>query len=400
MNKLKLLLVLIVVSIAFYASYNTYCYFFDYSIPRIEIAGIESEKYYKGEIVSVISLHDDYKVQEVNVLLDGNPLGNQERIGKADFEYQLVLPTKSLSDGLHALQIEVVDGSYNKNKSTKETMFFVDNKPLHAAFVKTDTDFKVFQGRTLHLQFQVSKDVKKATIEVLGQIYDCCSESPRSKVYECFVPIACEETPNEYLFSINVADEVGNTLTLQNKFQIVAYPFKKQQINVSDEKIQKEAEGARTHEDFEKTIQELTDASPHKKLWQGQFIAPTDVKNIGAEFGIQRTSQQRGRYIHQGLDVLNAPRSVVWASQSGVVVLKDRFEISGNTVVIDHGCGILSMFFHLEEFAKIEEGDEIKKGNPVGKIGNTGYATGYHLHWEMRINNIPVDPLQWTKNDF
>ena len=91
------------------------------------------------------------------------------------------------------------------------------------------------------------------------------------------------------------------------------------------------------------------------------------------------------------------PRSVVWAPQDGIVVMKDRFAPSGNTVIVDHGLGILSLFYHLEDFADIEVGQKILQGNPLGTIGKTGFATGYHLHWEMRINNTPVDPLQWIK---
>ena len=91
------------------------------------------------------------------------------------------------------------------------------------------------------------------------------------------------------------------------------------------------------------------------------------------------------------------PRSVVWAPQDGIVVMKDRFAPSGNTVIVDHGLGILSLFYHLEDFADIEVGQKVAQGNPLGTIGKTGFATGYHLHWEMRINNTPVDPLQWVK---
>ena len=69
-------------------------------------------------------------------------------------------------------------------------------------------------------------------------------------------------------------------------------------------------------------------------------------------------------------------------------------------MVLDHGYGVLSMFFHLEDFADIQVGQKVRKGNPIGTLGKTGYATGYHLHWEMRVNNIAIDPMQWTKANF
>ncbi len=98
--------------------------------------------------------------------------------------------------------------------------------------------------------------------------------------------------------------------------------------------------------------------------------------------------------------MISAPKSVVWASQAGTVVLKERFAFNGNTIVIDHGHGILSLYCHLDDFAQISVGDRIAQGNPIGTLGKTGYASGYHLHWEMRVNNIQVDPMQWTKPAF
>ena len=151
---------------------------------------------------------------------------------------------------------------------------------------------------------------------------------------------------------------------------------------------------------LEQRIAQLVTQSPSKKLWKGMFIVPAAHSGFSCSFGEIRTTQEKGRYTHDGLDVLALPKSVVWATQDGKVVLKDRYEYSGNTVIVDHGLGVFSLFFHMDNFADINEGDMVKKGNPIGTVGKTGYATGYHLHWEMRIGNIPVDPLQWTKHDF
>jgi murein DD-endopeptidase MepM/ murein hydrolase activator NlpD len=124
------------------------------------------------------------------------------------------------------------------------------------------------------------------------------------------------------------------------------------------------------------------------------------MRGISTEFGTIRITQERGKYQHNAIDLLAPPRSVVWAAQDGVVVIKNRYAHSGNTVGIDHGCGVISLYFHLEDFANIEIGDSIKKGSPLGKEGTTGYSNGYHVHWELRVMNIAVDPMQWTKPDF
>ena len=104
---------------------------------------------------------------------------------------------------------------------------------------------------------------------------------------------------------------------------------------------------------------------------------------------------------HKGLDLANTPKQCCMGRQDGIVVHKERYAFTGNTVVIDHGWGVLSLFFHLDSFANIKVGQKISKGNPIGTLGKTGYATGYHLHWEMRVkNNVQVDPIQWTKANF
>ena len=132
------------------------------------------------------------------------------------------------------------DSSFNKNKSVLEHSFYVDNIPLQAAFVRSDSDYKVFQGSTLHMQFQVNKEIKEAKVHALAHSYDCFPESKDSSIYECFMPISCEEAPNEYLFNVDMVDKVGNTLSLENKFQVVLFPFKKQTLQVSAEKVEEE----------------------------------------------------------------------------------------------------------------------------------------------------------------
>lgn len=381
-------------------AWNFYTYFFDTGAPVFTIGGIHDGVTCAGDVTCTITGSDEYRVADLSIFIDGKPVAQKFKVGKKQFEHSFTIPTKSMPNGPHTLKVELTDGSYNKNKAVQELKFIVDNQPLQAAFVKVEDNNQVFQGRTLHLQFQVNKEIAGARVHALSQVYDAFPESPNSSIYECFIPVKCEETPNEYLASVEITDKVGNMLTLETKFQVVAYPFKKQTVTLNEEKIKKEAELGKSNAIFEALLQEAVKNSPKQKLWQGPFYSPIDIKSVSAEFGAQRTTQEKGRYVHQGIDLTNSPKSVVWADQDGIVVVKDRFQESGNTVVIDHGCGVLSLFMHLDSFADIEVGKQIKKGNPIGKLGMTGYANGYHLHWEIRVKNIPVDPMQWVKNNF
>ena len=368
--------------------------YFDNAVPIVVIKGIESDAFYAGELSCSI---DSSRTGEVSMWLDDKPLVNHFKVSKHDASCPFIIPTNSLVDGKHLLKVLFTDNSFYRNKVTIERTFNVDNILLKAAIVTTDSEFKVFQGRTLHVQFQANKPLRLAKIMALSGEYICPAESKGSLIYEAFVPIACEEKPNEYLFSIEAADHVGNISRLESKFQVLAYPFKKQSIVIDPAKIKEEDNLGKTPQELQNVIDCLTEQSPQDKLWRGAFCTPIDIQRITCDFGTIRTTQHKGRYVHKALDVINAPKSIVWSTQDGIVVAMDRFSSSGKTVIVDHGLGLLSLFFHLDEFAKIAVGQRIAKGSPVGTIGKTGEATGYHLHWEMRLANIQIDPMQWTR---
>lgn len=387
-------------TIFFFVGWKSYHYFFDTHSPELLVLGITDNHFYADDVQCVLNAHDDYKVADISVWLDGKLLINKFKINATSCEHPFFIATRTLSNGSHILKAEVTNGTYRQEKTIKEIPFIVDNTPLQAAFIRPESEYKVFQGRTLHIQFQVNKEIKSTWINTLSHRYPAFQESKNSPIYEAYIPIECEETPNEYLLTVEVSDYVGNTMNLETKFQIVAFQFKKQNLHVDPAKAQEEKEAGLAAAQLERDLEQLVPNSPQQKLWQGIFYPPIDIKSISTEYGTIRTTQERGRYAHKAVDILNTPKSVVWATQDGIVVIKNRYGHSGNTVVIDHGFGIFSLFYHLDNFADIAVGDKIKRGNPLGTLGKTGYASGYHLHWEMRVCNIPVDPMQWIKPNF
>ncbi|MFQ6000830.1 MAG: M23 family metallopeptidase, partial [Anaerolineae bacterium] len=80
---------------------------------------------------------------------------------------------------------------------------------------------------------------------------------------------------------------------------------------------------------------------------------------------------------------------------SGRIALAEELTVRGKTVIIDHGLGVHTGYFHLSEIAVVP-GQEVERGTLIGYVGSTGLATGAHLHWEMRIGEIGVDPTEWT----
>ncbi|MFH1644025.1 MAG: M23 family metallopeptidase [bacterium] len=356
--------------------------------------------HYSGNVTCFIKSDNDYKVDEISILLDGQPFAfATKRVRAKKFEIPFNMETEQFENGRHVLEIEAADSSYHRNKSKDKWNFNVDNKPLKSSLL--DSEFKIDQGRTLHVKFQANKEIEKARAKFLGEFYNFYPESKNSNLYECFIPLECEDNEGEHLLEAEILDHVKNCVKLAANVKINKYDFPRQKgFSVAKEKLDDEKEVSMNSKILWDALDKWLKDSPKEKLWTGPFELPTVVQWIATPYGEIRTTPERGRYLHKAVDIANMPGGVVWASQNGKVIIKDRFLMSGNTVVLDHGMGVFSHYYHLNDFADIEVGDIVKKGNPIGKIGMTGYATGPHLHWGLYVNNIAVDPLQWTKKTF
>lgn len=394
-------LIVLFLALGLWLGWKTYNYYLDDTQPNVDIVGFTENFYHAGDLALTIKGSHSYKVSRMSVWLDGKPLHVDYKIGKSSFERPLQIPTSQLANGKHSIKISLLSGTRQSRTVEREYEFFVDNLPLHAGFVEKDHQFKVFQGRTLHIQIQTNKVIKKAVVATLSKEFACVQENENSTIYECFIPVGCEETPNEYPFVVTVEDYIGQRSILDGALQVMAFPFKKQVLHKIDPAVfEAEKQQGKPQQEFSDLMERAARESMPKKLWHGSFYVPLNMTAITCDFGVRRVSQERGFYIHAALDLVGPSKCVVWADADGIVICKDRYEITGNTVAIDHGCGVISFMCHLDNFAQIEVGKPIKRGQPVGKMGKTGYATGDHLHWELRVNNVQIDPMQWTKNDF
>ncbi|MBW1862211.1 MAG: M23 family metallopeptidase, partial [Deltaproteobacteria bacterium] len=112
-------------------------------------------------------------------------------------------------------------------------------------------------------------------------------------------------------------------------------------------------------------------------------------------FGRRSIINDQPRSPHSGVDLKGKRGTPIKAANNGKVALTGNHFFSGKSVVIDHGGGIQSMYFHLDKIMA-KEGQTIIKGQVIGLVGSTGRSTGPHLHWGMRVNGARVDPLMLT----
>ena len=143
-------------------------------------------------------------------------------------------------------------------------------------------------------------------------------------------------------------------------------------------------------QDKELKSQVFQAVSPERE-WQGAFAAPVQAPTSDV-FGVQRVFNGTVQSTHQGLDFRVTTGTPVEAVNRGKVLLARPLFFEGNCVILDHGQGLLTLYLHLSEF-NVKEGETVEKGQQIGMSGGTGRATGPHLHYEFRIDNVHQNPL-------
>jgi len=199
--------------------------------------------------------------------------------------------------------------------------------------------------------------------------------------------------PGAHPWSIVATDGEGRAVEVSGYLVVTAAEFPIQYIDLPPE-----AEGLLDPELVQTEwarVKALYLQVTFSKLWQGRFLVPVEGE-VSSLFGTRR-SYEGGPVAsyHMGVDYAAPEGTPVVAANSGHIALAEELTVRGKTVIIDHGLGIHSAYFHLSGIAVVPE-QEVEGGTLIGYVGSTGLATGPHLHWEVRIGEIGVDPTEWT----
>jgi len=139
------------------------------------------------------------------------------------------------------------------------------------------------------------------------------------------------------------------------------------------------------------TTKKLFAVTTREKFWEGNFLKPVPG-GVTSPFGRKNFVNGQPRSPHSGVDLRGAVGTPVKSPAAGKVILTDDLYFAGNTVMIDHGFGMISYFCHLSEI-KVQSGDMVSRGELLGLVGSTGRVTGPHLHWTVKLLGLRVDPL-------
>ncbi len=186
-------------------------------------------------------------------------------------------------------------------------------------------------------------------------------------------------------------DILANGSVLKKSIEVVKKEYEVQRLTLPKDMVELSPENEARVAQEQKRMAAIW---PHEngRSWTGDFINPLEGEII-TPFGVRRIINNVPKSPHTGIDVAGKKGAKIHAPNGGVVVLVDKQFFSGTSVVLDHGQGIYTMFFHLSRVL-VKRGQTVRKGDVIALVGSTGRATGPHLHWGVRIQGARVDPLE------
>jgi murein DD-endopeptidase MepM/ murein hydrolase activator NlpD len=150
--------------------------------------------------------------------------------------------------------------------------------------------------------------------------------------------------------------------------------------------------------EFESLLKSLEDQ--HNLLASTPAIRPIsrgEKSWVTSKFGFRQSPFTGQREFHRGYDISTREGTPIMSTADGVVIFVGRKGLLGNTVIIDHGHGMITRYGHCQKFLK-KRGEKVKRWEPIAIVGDTGRSTGPHVHYEVRLNGIPVNPFKYILN--
>jgi murein DD-endopeptidase MepM/ murein hydrolase activator NlpD len=329
---------------------------------------------------------------------------------------RFTLESSELRGGAFEMQVAAYDGSHANlgagNAARLSKRMLLDPVP---PTVKALTPAHYMrQGGAGLVVYEVNKDVARSGVLVGDRFYPGYKQ--KSGQFACLFPYPSDLEPEAYKPRLFVEDAAGNEKTGFFVNMAIKRRFREERVEITDEflaarlpafaglfpqerdpierfkKLQTELR--RQNTDF---IASLAAKSGPEPLWDGGFVyLPRSV--VRGSFGADRVyvskGQEIGRERSDGIGLASLPGATVPAANSGNVVFAGPLGVYGNTVVIDHGLGLSTVYANLSSVA-VAAGDAVKKGDAVGATGTTGLTPGDQVHFAVYLAGQPVIPIEW-----
>ncbi|MBI4591741.1 MAG: M23 family metallopeptidase [Candidatus Rokubacteria bacterium] len=214
---------------------------------------------------------------------------------------------------------------------------------------------------------------------------------PYGDGYAALAGIDLEVKPGHAAWRIGVLDGRERSIKASGKLQVKGRKFPLQHLTLPKEMVDLDAPTLKRVEEESERLRTLYATVTPERVWRGGFTKPVGVSDGGNGFGARRIINGQPRAPHAGVDYSADPGTPVVASNAGRVALVAEYFFPGRLVVLDHGLGLYTLYFHLER-AEVAEGDRVERGQPIGRVGSSGRATGPHLHFAAHLRQARVDP--------
>jgi len=361
-----------------------------------------------------------FKQSDQDLVLADDEL-NKEKARQYDIG-RLITGKYKLREGPASLTITATDDSLrsflrgNQTNVTKE--FVVDTQPPKLEVL--EGQHYINQGGSECVLYSVSDDAAQSGIQVGSYFFPGYAVGGSSDKGLHFALFALKyDWPADTPMKVVARDAAGNETSAEFWHKVFPKRFRMRDIPLEDSFVTKVVPEILSHtpdmKDQEnpvdsfveinsklrqknhETIAKLAQQSPGQFLWNGAFVQLSNSK-VESFFADRRTYVYKGKRVdqqdHVGFDLSVVEHNPIEAGNDGKVVVADYFGIYGNTVIIDHGAGLLSLYGHLSE-NNVKPGQTVKKQEIVGKSGTTGLAAGDHLHFGLFLHGVPVNPTEW-----
>ena len=256
------------------------------------------------------------------------------------------------------------------------------------------SDTELEQGDTLVIIAENVLEGEKITGEFNGKSFDFFSVEQERK-WMALLGIDAKKAPGEYPLSVFLSGESE----MEEIIKVKKKDFYITKIVITPELEEKGFTSSNISENISTKdgviIYEVLGKYSPVAYFNQKFIYPLDeIINVGAFGNIRKDGDVTIQ--HLGVDLDAVEGTPVYAINDGKVALVQGLTVYGNTVIIDHGLGIYSLYLHLSEF-KVSEGEMVERGELIGLSGNTGWSVGPHLHLSIKLNGASVDPLKFIE---
>ncbi|MGL4373863.1 MAG: M23 family metallopeptidase [Turicibacter sp.] len=326
--------------------------------------------------MNYVVTHEGTTIYDANELPDLQSLiinDNDETINQGDYTVNLNW-SYALSDGV------------DFNGSGSATFKLTVKQPLAAVINETSVNPGEFV--TVSSQYGLPEESFKIVTNLTGKPIETYEVDGG---FEAFIPVDYRIASGDYLITVNYFENGIVCRSEEFPISVLEKDFPTQHL-IMPESTVATTMTADTSAEYNAVLIPTRALKTPTRYFEEQFVAPTDGGIITTDFALTRyTNDNPIPSRHAALDIALPTGTAVSAVASGRAVVSRYLQLTGNTIMIDHGYGLISYYYHLDEL-KIEEGAMVTQNDLIATVGTTGYSTGPHLHFAISLNEIYLNP--------